>query len=44
MGSALDKGLNASILLTDLSKAFNSISYELLIANDDDDDDDDEMV
>ena len=31
-GIALDKGLNASILLTDLSKAFDSISHELLIA------------
>ena len=29
---ALDKGLATGILLTDLSKAFDSISHELLIA------------
>ena len=32
MKKALDKGLYTGILLTDLSKAFDSLSHELLIA------------
>ena len=32
LNNALDKGLHTWILLTDLSKAFDSISHDLLIA------------